>query len=108
MKTHRRRSCTCFLFLAVVLDEFSRRVVASAATRISKLDSSSMRSIWRFRGETLPMLCIIPIRERSTHRLLLPSGREAGVRHSMGSVGVCYDNAMCESFNATLECERAA
>ena len=22
-----------------------------------------------------------------------------------GSVGDCYDNAMCESFNATLECE---
>jgi hypothetical protein len=23
----------------------------------------------------------------------------------MGSVGDCFDNAMCESFNATLECE---
>jgi putative transposase len=23
----------------------------------------------------------------------------------MGSVGACYDNAMCESFNAILECE---
>ena len=31
--------------------------------------------------------------------------REAGVRPSMGSVGDCYDNAMCESFFATLECE---
>ena len=31
--------------------------------------------------------------------------REAGVRPSMGSVGDAYDNAMCESFNATLECE---
>jgi putative transposase len=30
---------------------------------------------------------------------------QAGVRPSMGSVGDCYDNAMCESFNATLECE---
>ena len=29
----------------------------------------------------------------------------AGVRPSMGSVGDCYDNAMCESFFATLECE---
>jgi len=27
------------------------------------------------------------------------------VRPSMGSVGDCYDNAMCESFFATLECE---
>jgi len=31
--------------------------------------------------------------------------KEAGVRPSMGSVGDCYDNAMCESFNAILECE---
>ena len=27
------------------------------------------------------------------------------MRPSMGSVGDCYDNALCESFFATLECE---
>ena len=31
--------------------------------------------------------------------------RESGVGPSMGSVGDCFDNAMCESFFATLECE---
>jgi len=31
--------------------------------------------------------------------------REAGIRPSMGSVGDAYDNALCESFFATLECE---
>jgi len=31
--------------------------------------------------------------------------KEAGVRPSMGSIGDCYDNAMCESFFGTLECE---
>jgi len=31
--------------------------------------------------------------------------REARVRPSMGSVGDAYDNALCESFFATLECE---
>ena len=30
---------------------------------------------------------------------------EAGVRPSMGSVADAYDNALCESFFATLECE---
>ena len=31
--------------------------------------------------------------------------QQAGVRPSMGSVGDCFDNALCESFFATLECE---
>lgn len=31
--------------------------------------------------------------------------REAGVRPSVGLVGDAYDNAMCERFFATLECE---
>jgi len=31
--------------------------------------------------------------------------REAGVRPSMGSVGDASNNALCESFLATLECE---
>jgi putative transposase len=34
--------------------------------------------------------------------------RRAGVRPSMGSVGDCFDNAMAESFFATLECELLA
>jgi putative transposase len=31
--------------------------------------------------------------------------KKAKVRPSMGTVGDAYDNAMCESFFATLECE---
>ena len=31
--------------------------------------------------------------------------RQAGVLPSMGSVGDAYDNALCESFFASLECE---
>ena len=31
--------------------------------------------------------------------------RQLGVAPSMGSVGDCYDNAMAESFFATVECE---
>jgi putative transposase len=43
----------------------------------------------------------VPIRRRGP----LPG---TGVRPSMGSVGDAYDNAMCESFFATLECELLA
>jgi putative transposase len=32
--------------------------------------------------------------------------REFGVRRSMGRTGVCFDNAMAESFNAALKTER--
>ena len=32
--------------------------------------------------------------------------KRAGIRPSMGSVSDCYDNALCESFFASLECER--
>ena len=31
--------------------------------------------------------------------------REAGIVQAMGSAGSAYDNAMCESFFATLKCE---
>ena len=31
--------------------------------------------------------------------------RQAGVKPSMGTVGDAYDNALCESFFASLECE---
>jgi putative transposase len=31
--------------------------------------------------------------------------RGAGIAASMGSVGNCLDNATCESFSASLECE---
>jgi putative transposase len=34
--------------------------------------------------------------------------RVAGLRRSMGSVGDCFDNALAESFFATLECELLA
>ncbi|RMD60606.1 hypothetical protein D6833_09440 [Candidatus Parcubacteria bacterium] len=34
-----------------------------------------------------------------------PGVRAAGVRPSMGSVGDCFDNAMVERLDATLECE---
>jgi transposase InsO family protein len=30
--------------------------------------------------------------------------RKAGIAASMGSVGYCFDNAMCESFFASFEC----
>ena len=32
--------------------------------------------------------------------------RELNIRQSVGRTGICYDNAMAESFNASLKVER--
>ena len=95
-----------FLYLAVVLDVFSRRVVGwSMAGHMRTelvLDALEM-AIWQRRPEE-----VIHHSDRGSQYTSIAFGnrcREAGVRPSMSSVGNCYDNSMAESFFATLECE---
>ena len=95
-----------FLFVAIVLDVFSRRVVGWAmATHLRKelvLDALNM-AIYRRKPKN-----VIHHSDQGCQYTSIAFGKrckEAGVQPSMGSVGDCYDNAMCESFNATLECE---
>jgi putative transposase len=95
-----------FLYLAVVLDAWSRRVVGWAmATHLRTelvLDAFNMavaqRRPWN----------VVHHSDQGCQYTSLAFGRRCelmGVRPSMGSVGDAYDNAMCESFFATLECE---
>ena len=95
-----------FLYLAVVLDVFSRRIVGwSMATTLHTqivLDALDM-ALWLRRPTG-----VIHHSDQGSQYTSLAFGkrcREAGVRPSMGSVGDAYDNAMAESFFATLECE---
>lgn len=95
-----------FLYLAIVLDAFSRRIVGwSMATTLHTkivLDALDM-ALWRRRPSG-----VIHHSDQGSQYTSLAFGercREAGVRPSMGSVGDAYDNAMAESFFATLECE---
>lgn len=95
-----------FLYLAVVLDAFSRRVVGwSMATHLRTalvLDALEMAL-----GQRRPD-CVIHHSDQGSQYTSIAFGtrcRQAGVRPSMGSAGDCYDNALCESFFATLECE---
>lgn len=98
-----------FLYLAVVLDAFSRRIVGwSMANHLRTelvLDALGMAL-----GQRRPNDVIHHSDQGSQYTSLAFGGRcrEAGVRPSMGSVGDAYDNAMCESFFATLECELLA
>ncbi len=94
------------LYLAVVLDVWSRRVVGWAmATHLRTslvLDALNMALAQR-----RPQGVIHHSDQGCQYTSIAFGGRclEAGVRPSMGSVGDCYDNALCESFFATLECE---
>jgi putative transposase len=95
-----------FLYLAVVVDAWSRRVVGwSMATHLRTelvLEALNMALEQRRPRE------VIHHSDQGTQYTSIAFGqrcREAGVRPSMGSVGDCFDNAMCESFFATLECE---
>ena len=98
-----------FLYLAVVIDVFSRRVVgwSFAATLHTKvvLDALDM-ALGRRRPRD-----VIHHSDQGSQYTSIAFGercRKAGVRPSMGSVGDCYDNALAESFFATLECELLA
>ena len=98
-----------FLYLAIVLDVFSRRIVGwSMSTTLATavvLDALNMALTMR------PAKGVVHHSDQGSQDTSLAFGkrcREAGVRPSMGSVGDCYDNAMAESFFATLECELLA
>ena len=95
-----------FLYLAVVIDAWSRRIVGwSMATHLRTelvLEALNM-ALWQRRPSD-----VIHHSDQGTQYTSIAFGqrcRQAGVRPSMGSVGDCFDNAMCESFFATLECE---
>jgi putative transposase len=95
-----------FLYLAVVLDAWSRKIVGwSMASHLRAelvVDALQMAT-----GQRRPHGVIHHSDQGSQYTSLAFGKRckEAGVRPSMGSVGDAYDNAMCESFFATLECE---
>ena len=95
-----------FLFLAVVVDVYSRRVVGwSMGARLVTalmLDALDMALGQRDARD------VIHHSDHGSQYTSIAFGqrcREAGVTLSVGSVGDCYDNALCESFFATLECE---
>jgi putative transposase len=95
-----------FLYLAVVLDAWSRKIVGwSMANHLRAelvLDAMEMAV-----GQRRPK-DVIHHSDQGTQYTSVAFGKrcgEAGVRPSMGSVGDAYDNAMAESFFSTLEAE---
>lgn len=97
---------TGFLYLAVVLDAFSRRIVGWAMATHLKTELV-LAALEMARAQRWPR-DVIHHSDHGTQYTSLAFGdrcKTLGVRPSRGSVGDCYDNALCESFFATLECE---
>lgn len=98
-----------FLYLAVVLDAYSRRIVGWAMAehmRTELVIEAVEMALWRRRPNG-----VIHHSDQGSQYTSLAFGRrlrEAGMTASMGSRGDCFDNAMAESFFATLECELLA
>ena len=95
-----------FLYLAVVVDAWSRRVIGWAMeTHLqTKLVLAALNMAVAQRRPT----DVIHHSDQGCQYTSVAFGKrcaEAGVRPSMGSIGDAYDNALGESFFATLECE---
>jgi putative transposase len=96
-----------FLYLSFVLDAYSRRLVGWAMETHLRtelvLDALQM-AIWRRK----PQAGLIHHSDQGVQYTSLSFGKqleEAGIVPSMGSVGSALDNAMAESFVATLKTE---
>jgi putative transposase len=95
-----------FLYLAVVVDAWSRRVIGWAMEPHlrTELVLAALNMAVAQRRPT----AVIHHSDQGCQYTSVAFGKrgaEAGVRPSMGSIGDAYDNALCESFFATLECE---
>jgi len=100
------RTLAGFLYLAIVLDVFSRRIVGWAMEPSLEADLvlAALQMAIAQRGPE----DVIHHSDQGSQYTSLTFGkrcRDAGIALSMGSVGDCYDNAMAESFFASLECE---
>ena len=97
---------TGFVYLAMVLDAFSRKVVGWAMGE--RMTSDLVLSALNMALHTRRPDSVIHHSDQGSQYTSIAFGSrcaQMGVRPSMGTVGDAYDNAMAESFFATLECE---
>jgi len=95
-----------FLYLAVVLDVWSRKVVGW--TMATHLRTELVLEALQMAIQQRRPCSVIHHSDQGCQYTSFAFGKrceQLGVRPSMGSVGDAYDNAMAESFFATLECE---
>ena len=95
-----------FIYLAVVLDVWSRRVVGWAIGE--QMTAELVLAALNMALQQRRPAAVIHHSDQGSQYTSIAFGercKKMGVRPSMGTVGDAYDNAMAESFFATLECE---
>ncbi|MFI9274874.1 IS3 family transposase [Kitasatospora sp. NPDC052896] len=96
-----------WLYLATVIDIASRRVVgwATADHLRTELVADALRAACRTRRPSGPVVFHSDRGCQYTSREFAELATEFGVRLSVGRTGQCWDNALAESFFATLKRE---
>ena len=97
---------TGFLYLAVVVDAFSRKVVGWSMGE--QMTADLVVAALNMALHTRRPDSVIHHSDQGSQYTSIAFGnrcKDMGVRPSMGTVGDAYDNAMAESFFASLECE---
>ena len=98
------------LYLATVIDLYSRRLLGAATSRHPDADlaGAAIRMAIAVRGGTDVIRGVVFHTDRgSTYTAtdFTKLCRDNGVRQSMGRVGSCFDNAAAEAFFSTLQWE---
>jgi putative transposase len=96
-----------FAYLAIVLDVFSRKLVGWALAEHLRSDLV-LAALDIALARRQPSAVVVHHSDHGSQYTSLAFGQrcqEAGIVPSMGAVGDCYDNALAESFFATLETE---
>jgi putative transposase len=95
-----------FIYLAIVLDVWSRRIVGRAIGE-QMTTGLVLAALNRAFAQRRPTEAIHHSDQGSQYTSIEFGSRctKLGVRPSMGTVGDAYDNAMAESFFASLKCE---
>jgi putative transposase len=100
---------TGFVYLAMVIDVYSRKVVGWAFGE--RMTADLVILALNMALMTRKPQSVIHHSDQGSQYTSIAFGnrcKEMGVRPSMGTVGDAYDNAMAESFFASLECELIA
>ena len=96
-----------WLYLATVIDCHTKEVIGWAMMIITRRRSSRRRLRWP--PAIIPSqrkLFFTLIAAATTRPAVRPALGKHNLRHSVGRTGICYDNAMAESFFAALKNER--